>query len=145
MTIVRYQNQWPSLFDRFFNNDFESWNRDNFSKTNTTLPSLNIKENKDSFFVEVAAPGFEKSDFKIELNNDLLTVSSEKKLNNEVKDGERITKQEFSYQSFSRSFTLPELVDEEKISAKYENGILAISIPKKEAAKPKSPKLIDIK
>jgi len=145
MTIVRYQNQWPSLFDRFFNNDFESWNRDNFSKTNTTLPSLNIKENKDFFFVEVAAPGFEKSDFKIELNNDLLTVSSEKKLNNEVKEGERITKQEFSYQSFSRSFTLPELVDEEKISAKYENGILAISIPKKEAAKPKSPKLIDIK
>ncbi|OCB75095.1 heat shock protein Hsp20 [Flavobacterium glycines] len=145
MTIVRYQNQWPSLFDRFFNNDFESWNRDNFSKTNTTLPSLNIKENKDFFFVEVAAPGFEKSDFKIELNNDLLTVSSEKKLNNEVKDGERITKQEFSYQSFSRSFTLPELVDEEKISAKYENGILSISIPKKEAAKPKSPKLIDIK
>jgi HSP20 family protein len=145
MTIVRYQNQWPSLFDRFFNNDFESWNRDNFSKTNTTLPSLNIKENKDFFFVEVAAPGFEKSDFKIELNNDLLTVSSEKKLNNEVKEGERITKQEFSYQSFSRSFTLPELVDEEKISAKYDNGILSISIPKKEAAKPKSPKLIDIK
>jgi len=145
MTIVKYQNQWPGFFDRFFNNDFESWNRDNFSKTNTTLPSLNIKENKDSFFVEVAAPGFEKSDFKIELNNDLLTVSSEKKLNNEVKDGERITKQEFSYQSFSRSFTLPELVDEEKISAKYDNGILSISIPKKEAAKPKSPKLIDIK
>ena len=68
MTVVRYQNQWPSLLDRFFNNDFEGWNRYNFSKTNTTLPSLNIKENKDSFFVEVAAPGFEKSDFKIELN-----------------------------------------------------------------------------
>jgi HSP20 family protein len=145
MTIVRYQNQWPSLFDRFFNNDFESWNRDNFSKTNTTLPSLNIKENKDSFFVEVAAPGFEKSDFKIELNNEILTISSEKKLSNEVKDGEKITKQEFSYQSFSRSFTLPELVDEEKIAAQYENGILTISIPKKEAAKPKSPKLISIK
>lgn len=109
------------------------------------MPSLNIKENKDSFFVEVAAPGFEKFDFKIELNNDVLTISSEKKLSNEVKDGERITKQEFSYQSFSRSFTLPELVDEEKIAAKYENGILAINIPKKEEAKPKSPKLISIK
>lgn len=145
MTVVRYQNQLPNLFDRFFNNDFEGWNRDNFSMTNTTLPSLNIKENKDSFFVEVAAPGFEKSDFKIELNNDLLTISSEKKLNNEVKDGERITKQEFSYQSFSRSFSLPELVDDEKISAKYENGILSITIPKKEEAKPKSPKLISIK
>ena len=145
MTVVRYQNQWPSLLDRFFNNDFEGWNRYNFSKTNTTLPSLNIKENKDSFFVEVAAPGFEKSDFKIEINNDVLTISSEKKLSNEVKDGERITKQEFSYQSFSRSFTLSELVDEEKIAAKYENGILAINIPKKEEAKPKSPKLISIK
>lgn len=145
MTLVRYQNQWPGLFDRFFNNDFEGWNRNNFSMTNTTLPTLNIKETKDSFLVEVAAPGFEKSDFKIELNNDLLTISSEKKLNNELKDGERITKQEFSYQSFSRSFTLPEHVDEEKISAKYENGILSIDIPKKEEAKPKSPKLIDIK
>lgn len=145
MTLVRYQNQWPGLFDRFFNNDFEGWNRNNFSMTNTTLPTLNIKETKDSFLVDVAAPGFEKSDFKIELNNDLLTISSEKKVNNELKDGERITKQEFSYQSFSRSFTLPEHVDEEKISAKYENGILSIDIPKKEEAKPKSPKLIDIK
>lgn len=145
MTLVRYQNQWPGLFDRFFNNDFEGWNRNNFSMTNTTLPNLNIKETKDSFLVEVAAPGFEKSDFKIELNNDLLTISSEKKVNNELKDGERITKQEFSYQSFSRSFTLPEHVDEEKISAKYENGILSIDIPKKEEAKPKSPKLISIK
>ena len=145
MTLVRYQNQWPGLFDRFFNNDFEGWNRNNFSMTNTTLPNLNIKETKDSFLVEVAAPGFEKSDFKIELNNDLLTISSEKKVNNELKDGERITKQEFSYQSFSRSFSLPEHVDEEKISAKYENGILAIYIPKKEEAKPKSPKLISIK
>ncbi|GEC72075.1 HSP20 family protein [Flavobacterium flevense] len=145
MTLVRYQNQWPGLFDRFFNNDFEGWNRNNFSMTNTTLPNLNIKETKDSFLVEVAAPGFEKSDFKIELNNDLLTISSEKKVNNELKDGERITKQEFSYQSFSRSFTLPEHVDEEKISAKYENGILFIDIPKKEEAKPKPPKLISIK
>lgn len=145
MTIVKYQNQWPGLFDRFFNNDFEGWNRNNFSMTNTTLPSLNIKENKDSFFVEVAAPGFEKSDFKIELNNDLLTISSEKKLSNEVKDGERITKQEFSYQSFSRSFTLPELVDDEKISAKYDNGILSITIPKKEETKQKKQKLISIK
>lgn len=145
MTLVRYQNQWPGLFDRFFNNDFEGWNRNNFSMTNTTLPNLNIKETKDSFLVEVAAPGFEKSDFKIELNNDLLTISSEKKINNELKDGERITKQEFSYQSFSRSFTLPEHVDEEKISAKYENGILFIDIPKKEEAKPKPPKLISIK
>ena len=145
MTLVRYQNQLPSLFDRFFNNELEGWNRNNFSDTNTTLPSVNIKENTDAFEVEVAAPGFEKSDFNIELDNDTLTISSEKQVNEEVKEDERITKQEFSYQSFTRSFTLPELVDEEKISAKYENGILSISIPKKEEAKPKPVKQIKIK
>ncbi len=145
MTLVRYQNQLPSLFDRFFNNELEGWNRNNFSDTNTTLPSVNIKENTDTFEVEVAVPGFEKSDFNIELNNDILTISSEKQVNEEVKNDEKITKQEFSYQSFTRSFTLPELVDEEKISAKYENGILSISIPKKEEAKPKPVKQIEIK
>jgi HSP20 family protein len=145
MTLVRYQNTLPSLFDKFFNDDFEGWNRNNFSKTNTTLPSVNIKENTDAFFVEVAAPGFEKSDFKIELNNDLLTISSEKEINNEVKNDERISKQEFSYQSFTRSFTLPELVEDEKISAKYDNGILSITIPKKEEAKPKPIKQIKVK
>jgi len=145
MTLVRYQNQLPSLFDRFFNNDFESWNKNNFSNTNTTLPSVNIKENKDAFLVEVAAPGFEKSDFKIELNNDLLTISSEKEIKDEVKDNEKISKQEFSYQSFKRAFTLPELVEDDQISAKYENGILAIIIPKKEEAKPKHVKQIEIK
>ena len=145
MTLVRYQNQLPSLFDRFFNNELEGWNRNNFSDTNTTLPSVNIKENVDAFKVEVAAPGFEKSDFNIELNNDVLTISSEKQINNEVKEDERVTKQEFSYQSFSRSFTLPELVEDDKITAQYEDGILSITIPKKEEAKPKPIKQIEIK
>ncbi|MDH3321548.1 MAG: Hsp20/alpha crystallin family protein [Flavobacteriaceae bacterium] len=145
MTLVKYQNRFPDLLDRFFNNDFEGWNRNNFSNTNTTLPAVNIKENTDAFFVQVAAPGFEKSDFKIELNNDLLTISSEKEINNQVKDDERITKQEYSYQSFTRSFRIPELVDEQKISANYKKGILAIIIPKKEEAKPKPVKQIEIK
>jgi len=145
MTLVKYQHTVPNLFDRFFDNELVGWNRNNFSPTNTTLPSINIKEDTDAFYVEVAAPGFDKSDFNIELNNDLLTISSEKGINNEVKEDERITKQEFSYQSFKRSFTLPELVADEKISAKYENGILAITIPKKEEAKPKPVKQIKIK
>ena len=145
MTLVRYQNQLPSLFDRFFNNELEGWNRNNFSDTNTTLPSVNIKENVDAFKVEVAAPGFEKSDFNIELNNDILTISSEKQINNEIKEDERVTKQEFSYQSFSRSFTLPELVEDDKITAQYEKGILSITIPKREEAKPKPIKQIEIK
>jgi len=145
MTLVRSQNQLPSLFERFFNNELDGWSRNNFSNTNTTLPSVNIKENTDVFEVEVAAPGFEKSDFNIELNNDLLTISSEKQINEEVKEDEKITKQEFSYQSFSRSFTLPELVEDDKITAQYRNGILLITIPKKEEAKPKPVKQIEIK
>ena len=140
MTLVRYQNQLPDLFDRFFNNELEGWNRKHFSNTNTTLPSVNIKETVDAYDVEVAAPGFEKKDFKIEVDNDLLIISSSK----EIKDGERVTKQEFSYQSFTRTFSLPELVDNDKITAKYENGILSISIPKKEEAKPKPIQQISI-
>jgi len=145
MTVVRYQNQLPGLFDKFFNNELEGWNRKNYSNTNTTLPSVNIKEDADAFYVDVAAPGFDKSDFNIELNNDILTISSQKELKETTNDDERISKQEFSYQSFTRSFTLPELVEDEKITAKYENGILSINIPKKEEAKPKPIKQIEIK
>ncbi len=144
MTLVRFQNQLPDLFDRFFNSEIERWNTNHFSTTNTTLPSVNIKETEDNFEVEVAAPGFDKKDFNIELNNDLLTISSDKRISEEETDGEKITRREFSYQSFTRSFTLPELVEDDKISAKYENGILLITIPKKEEAKPKPIKQIEV-
>jgi len=93
----------------------------------------------------MSAPGLEKKDFKIELNNSVLTISSEKKVENETKDDQQFTRREFSYQSFSRSFNLPETVESEKIAAKYENGILSINIPKKEEAKPKPVKQIEIK
>ncbi len=145
MSLVRFSNQFPSLFDRFFENDIFDWTNNNYSATNTTLPSVNVKENAESYEVEVAAPGFNKEDFKVELNNNMLHISSEKKLENETKEGERFTKKEFSYQSFSRSFSLPMTIENEKISAKYEKGILQISIPKKEEAKPKPVKQIAIK
>ncbi|HJV78812.1 MAG TPA: Hsp20/alpha crystallin family protein [Paludibacter sp.] len=144
MSLVRFQNQLPSMFDRFFEGDLFDWSNRNFSLTNTTLPSVNIKENNDEFKVEVAAPGFNKSDFKLELNHDLLTISSEKKVEHETKEGEQFTKREFSYQSFSRSFTLPNTADGERIEANYENGILRISIPKKEEAKPRPARMIEI-
>jgi HSP20 family protein len=134
----------PALFDRFFEGDLFDWSNRNFSETNTTLPSVNIRENADAFEVELAAPGFSKKDFKIELSNNELIISSEKKVDNETKDGEKFTKREFSYQSFSRSFTLPNIVNSDKIAAKYENGILRISIPKIEEAKPKPLKQISI-
>ena len=145
MSLVRFSNQVPSLFDRFFEGDLFDWSNRNFSNTNTTLPSVNIKENPDEFKVEVAAPGFDKGDFKLELNHDVLTISSEKQMENETKDDEHFSKREFSYQSFTRSFTLPNIADSERIDANYENGILKVSIPKKEESKPKPSRMIEIK
>jgi HSP20 family protein len=144
MTLMRFSNQYPSLFDRFFENDLFDWSNRNYSSTNTTLPSVNIKESNNDFEVEMAAPGFTKNDFKIELNHDLLTISSAKEIENEAKEGQQFTLREFSYQSFSRSFTLPNSADSEKIGAKYEDGILRVKIPKKEEARPKPSRQIAI-
>jgi HSP20 family protein len=144
MSLVRFSRNYPSVFDRFFDNDLFDWSHKNFSTTNTTLPSVNIKESTQDFVVEVAAPGLEKGDFKIELNRDILTVSSEKKVEKETKEGQQFTCREFSYQSFSRSFTLPNIADGDKIAAKYENGILSISIPKKEEIISKMNRQIEI-
>lgn len=144
MTLVKFSNQYPSLFERFFDNDLLDWSNRNFSATNTTLPSVNIKENAEEFEVNMAVPGFTKNDFKIELKHDVLTISSEKQFENEAEDNQNFTRKEFSYQSFSRSFTLPHTADSDKIAAKYDNGILEVTIPKKEEAKPKAPKQIAI-
>ena len=144
MLVLRNTNQVPSLFDRFFDGDMFDWSNRNFSNTNTTIPSVNIKENADAFMVEVAAPGFEKDDFKIELNLNTLSISSEKKVENETREGEVFTKREFSYQSFSRSFTLPQIADGDRIEANYQNGILTVLIPKREEAKPKPARMIEI-
>ena len=144
MLVLRNTYQVPSLFDRFFDGDMFDWSNRNFSNTNTTIPSVNIKENTDAFMVEVAAPGFEKGDFKIELNLNTLSISSEKKVENETREGEVFTKREFSYQSFSRSFTLPQIADGDRIEANYQNGILTVLIPKREEAKPKPARMIEI-
>lgn len=144
MLVLRNTNQVPSLFHRFFDGDMFDWSNRNFSNTNTTIPSVNIKENADAFMVEVAAPGFEKGDFKIELNLNTLSISSEKKVENETREGEVFTKREFSYQSFSRSFTLPQIADGDRIEANYQNGILTVLIPKREEAKPKPARMIEI-
>jgi HSP20 family protein len=145
MSLVKFSNQGPSLFDRFLDNDMFDWSNRNFSNTNTTLPAVNIKEDNDGYEVEMSVPGFDKNDFNIEVNNSLLTISSDKKIEKETNEGQQFTRREFSYQSFSRSFTLPETADGENVSATYENGLLKISIPKKEEAKPKPVKQIEIK
>jgi len=136
---------FSNFFGDFFDKAFSDWTNTNFSITNTTLPAVNIKETKDDFIVTMAVPGMNKKDFKIDLNDNLLTISSERKEEKKEKD-DNYTRREYSYQSFSRSFNLPKnVVNEDKISAKYENGELHISIPKKEEAKPKKPLQIEIK
>ena len=149
MTLVKRNgsllNPLPMLFDDFFNRDLLNWGNSNFSDTNTTIPAINIKETAGNYEVEVAAPGMTKQDFKVELDGNSLTISSEKEnLKNERED-ERYTQREFSYQSFQRTFTLQkDVVDIDKIQAKYENGLLHLLIPKKEEAKQKPPRLIQI-
>jgi HSP20 family protein len=138
-------HQLPMLFDDFFNRDLFNWNNSNFSDTNTTVPAVNIRETADSYDVEVAAPGMNKDDFKVELDGNMLTISSEKKQQHEDKEEGRFYRREFSYQSFQRSFNLKkEVVDIEKIQAKYENGLLHLVIPKREEVKQKPPRLIQI-
>lgn len=149
MTLVKRNgnllNPLPMLFDDFFNLDLFNWNNSNFSDTNTTIPAVNIKETAENYEVQVAAPGMTKNDFKIELDGNSLTISSEKSDEREDKEVENYSRKEFSYQSFQRTFTLPkEVVDIDKIQAKYENGLLHLLIPKKEEAKQKPPRLIQI-
>ncbi len=137
----------PQFFDDVLSKDFFDWGLKNFSVTNTTIPAVNIVESPDQFTVEMAAPGMEKQDFHIELDNEVLKISSQKQhASQEMKEGDRYTRREFSYQSFQRSFHLPKsIVDLNKVQAKYENGILRILIPKREEAKALAPRTIDIK
>lgn len=118
---------FDSIFDNFWNGDLWS----GFA-TGTTVPAVNIKETADKYEVQVASPGLKKEDFNIDVDNNMLTISSEKKEEKEEKDGEHITRREFSFSSFKRSFSIPENVDVSKIDAAYKDGILAIALPKKE-------------
>jgi HSP20 family protein len=135
---------FPALFDDFFGRELFNWSNNNYSATSTTVPSVNIRETGDNFEVEMAAPGMDKNDFKIELNGNMLTISSQKEHKQEAEQ-EGYSRREFSYQSFQRSFALPkDVVDVEHITARYENGLLHLTIPKREQAKQKAPRLIEI-
>jgi HSP20 family protein len=135
----------PELFDDFISRNLFDWGNSNFSNTGTTLPAVNIRESNENFEVEMAAPGMNKNDFNILLEGNTLTITSEKSDEHEEKDGEKFSRREFRYQSFQRSFTLPkDVVDVEQINAKYENGILKLSIPKREEARKKPPRMINI-
>lgn len=136
----------PSLFDDFFRRDWLDSSLANWRESGATLPAVNVKESNDDFQIEVAAPGMTRDDFKVELDNNVLTISSGREQKNEEKDEKgNYTRREFSYQSFQRSFSLPESkVLGDKISARYSDGILYVTVPKSEDAKVKPAKQIAI-
>ena len=145
----RNNSSFPSLVNDFFENDFFfrpsliDYAGGMLGTLSNTLPSVNISEDEDNFRIEVAAPGLEKKDFKIETEGGYLIISSEKEQESE-EEKENFRRREFSYSSFSRSFQLPENSLPEKIEAKYENGILRLVLPKKERTSVKHRKEIKV-
>ncbi|GAL69143.1 small heat shock protein [Jejuia pallidilutea] len=134
---------WSNWIDDLFNTDpFPSVFTTNFN-TGMSLPKVNIKETKDDYFVEMAVPGMKKDDFNIDLDNKVLSISTEHKEETENTQ-ENYTRREFGYSSFKRTFTLPESVDDNKIKATYTDGILTIQLPKREEAKEKPARTIKI-
>ena len=145
MTLIKrdagYVPVLSNFFDDFFTKDLFNWPSN--SSTGTTIPSVNIYETDGEFHVEMAAPGMSKNDFSIELDNNTLTISSQKK-DEKVEEDKNYQRKEFSFQSFIRTFHLPDSAEAEKINAKYSDGILNLVIPKKEEAKRKPVKTIKI-
>jgi HSP20 family protein len=142
--LSKYGERMPFVFDEFF----KPWNEwfDNSGLTGRimNMPAVNITELKDEYMVSLAAPGLKKDDFKIDVNGNMLTISCEKEENKEEKD-KKFTRKEYSYSSFSRTFTLPEEINKERIEAKYEDGVLKIELPRKEEVKKLSAKHIAVK
>ncbi|HEY0612010.1 MAG TPA: Hsp20/alpha crystallin family protein [Chitinophaga sp.] len=138
-------NSLPTLFENLLNRDFFNWDNFNNSASGTTIPTMNIKETDENFLVELAAPGMTKDDFRIHLDGNSLTISSDRNTDTEQQDDGKYSYREFSYQSFKRTITLPaDVVDDDKIQARYENGLLSLTIPKREEVKKKPARQIAI-
>ena len=137
MTLVKFGNgQKNYAVNPFFNDVFDTILNDKFlgDKLVSKVPAVNIAETETEFHIELAAPGLKKDDFKINLDKNVLSVSTEKKAEN-VEEGKKFSKREYNYTSFTRSFTLPETVDHSKIDAEYADGILKLTVAKREEAK----------
>ena len=131
-TLMRSSLLRPSLLEDIV----RPWNEwlDEKWPFNTHMPAVNVKETDDNYIISMAAPGLEKKDFKIDVNGSLITISAEKDEKSEEK-AESYTKREYSYSSFSRSFSLPDDTLTDKIDATYVNGELKLLLPKREEAK----------
>jgi len=145
MSLIKYNRQ-PSLttFDKFVDEFFNrSIGQFVGSDSLMSQPSVNVRETDNEFTVELAAPGLQKSDFNINIEDDSLIISAEQKQEHEEKE-EKFTRREFNYTAFRRQFRLPETIDAEGIEAAYENGVLNITLPKKEEAKPQPARVIEV-
>lgn len=147
MTLVRRNQNWlPSFFDDFFDND---WMERVNAYNNAVAPAINVKENKNAYILEVAAPGMTKDDFQVHVDEDdnlVIAIESKKKEDKEENKDTRYLRHEFSYAKFQQTMLLPEDVDADKIDAKVEHGVLTIDLPKKVHAElPKAKRPICIK
>jgi len=131
------RDTFPAIFNSLWKNGFFN-DGDN--------PAVNVKESDKNFKLELSAPGFDKEDFNIDIDRNIISISAKKEESSEAKDmNDRLIRQEFTAASFSRSFTLPDNIDTEKISATQKNGVLEITLPKKEDAPEDKVKKIEIK
>lgn len=139
--MLRNRRFLPSFDDDVFGRDLM---KDFFDfESNPSVPDVNVREDKDKYTIEVAAPGLDKKDFNVDVQNNVLTISSEKESKDEDNE-ENFLRREFSYTSFQRSFSLPETVKVEDIKAKHEKGVLYVELPKKKEAVEQTSKKIDI-
>lgn len=140
MNLIRKQAPFfPSLIDDFINQD---WNLK--TPSSTTLPAVNIKDLEAQFEIELAVPGMKKSDFEIEVEDGLLSISSSLE-EEQVTEKGKFTRREFSYNIFKRTFTIPDSVDPSNIEAQYSDGVLQLRLPKRKEALPQPKKLIKIR
>lgn len=143
--LMRTNNNLPSLIENFFGRDMNDFFNTS-SPAMHQVPAVNVVEHEDGFRIEVAAPGMKKDDFKLNLNHNNLTISGsqENRKDDSENNNEKYTRREFSFSSFQRTFTLPSSVDADHIQASYVDGLLKIDIPKREEAKVKPPRQIEI-
>lgn len=145
MSLIKFnKNRFPwnnNLVD-FFDRDLLF--NDDFFNTEKSLPAMNVMEHEHDFEIELAAPGFEKKDFEITMNGDILEVSAEKSAAEEDKEDD-YTRKEFNYRAFRRSLQLPKTVDDSKeVKATYNNGILKLQLMKKDTATEKPKRVIEV-
>ncbi len=140
MTLIKRTNPFmpvSSFLDDIFADDFD------FMKKMQTMPSVNIVEKKDSYYIELAAPGLKKEDFDLDLDNNTLTISCQNE-EEKLDEGDKYTKKEYSFSSFKRVFTLPDTADIDKIKAEYVDGLLKVSIAKRPEAHVQPKRKIEI-